>query len=364
MNNIVLKICLTLDYKIIKIVKKKHILDMPKFDMPKVFPVYAYLISAISSMQTRNVYKLYNFASLVVDENEKYVGKYLLRYSPNIDFNDYSKLGVFDVNIPSVADSIGHLRSRMDFEKYLLENLEKNRFIAIIADRFYLPGRPEFEKRKLKHVELIVGYDKGSECCYILTYKPNLKVVSYKLNSIYDAVKSESELDFLFFPKIKKSDNTYPRYFSYKYVYGSDLIHPDKHTVIAGVESYLKGDAVSEEICLNDDSICHGVSVVKFVANMLEDACYGNQHNVNYRDLMLIREHKYLMYKKIKHFNINNSDTHILKKIENVLQLTDQIYFQILENFKREDVKNITKIRNLLLKMHEYELEVADAILY
>lgn len=190
----------------------------------------------------------------------------------------------------------------INFKEAICYFIDKNTYLHVMLDQYYIPNTPSFRKMHYLHDLLIFGYDKEKETFSVAEFDDNYKYSKFEVSfkNINDA--------FINYKECKNLDYLYGNILLYKLQPSCNYVF-DFENVINSVKAYLNGETMEFWKLYSDKYSDHNKNMrifgIKYYA-LLSDYvknCAIEGKNVTQQLFYLLFDHKQLMTLRFKYLS-------------------------------------------------------------
>jgi len=281
-----------------------------------------------------------------------------LNFVYNWDMATFDYHRMFMSNCPSIGfyEETGKTlssRGENGLKDAIVMGIEREEYLFIYADRFFLKVAEEYQKEHMPHEIFIYGYDLTENIVYVadnLLYgKFIFTTCSFEeLTEAYSNINLEYEFMHTI-RYLKVHENTYCKL--------------NINQIMRGLDSYLNSYE-SFDIVGNDSKVDYGVSVYDTILNII---AHANGEGVDIRFFHLLYEHKLLMEMRVRYLIEHNYISQGEIDIEEFEKLKITVFtlrnMVLKYNFlKSKDL--LDRIYNKLVKIRKEDYKLLSYLLW
>lgn len=254
--------------------------------------------------------------------------------------------------------------NNINFIDFIKRSINKENYIWLHLNEFYLPCSTKYKKLQFIHSALISGYDDKEEKFFVNGFYNNRKYSKY-LVSYKDIEKSFKHAhpieDFKFYIHLLKYNCEYDLK---EFKYNKKLF---KHQLIAHLSSTIEPFLNLEEAfdLKNFEDLTTGLEVYKKIEQLYLYNTTDSDYIYDLRPFYVIYEHKKLLNLKLD-FLKNKQEFILTDEIYKQLEVLEKESIKVLNLYIKygltKDKRIIVRIRDGLNTMREMEKEVLEEI--
>ena len=228
--------------------------------------------------------------------------------------------------------------------KFIKKCLEKNKYLELKVDQYYLSGREEYGSQHHLHQNLVYGYDDGNKTFMLIGYNNGGKLNKYRIG--YKDMKKSLKRPCLDRVKVicyEQDGHGYPF---------------EKEYVKKMLKGYLQSEnaSVDTEFLLPQDHRKYGLDIYDELMTEQGMQVFLSDRRVSY----VLWEHKYYMKERIDYltqkeiFNNEGRDL-LLPEAEQLVDISFNLRNLVQKYQMRPEKTNVKLIQQGLLEMKEKE---------